>query len=60
METDIFPSWYYGPDEFDRLDVINKMAYEAINPTDETFRNWDYFLFLVQINKDTLLNLTIS
>jgi len=51
METD----WYNGPDEFTRLDAINKMAYEVTNPTDETFRNWDYFLFLVQINKDTLI-----
>ena len=51
----MLPDWINGSDEFDRLDQINKLAYQTTNPTEEDFKNWDYSLFLVQFNKDNLL-----
>jgi hypothetical protein len=44
-----------GPDEIDRLAQINKLAYTTVNPTEEDFYHWEYFLFLVQVNKDNLI-----
>lgn len=44
-----------GPDEFDRLDEINRLAYAAVNPVKEDFEHWEYFLNLVKNTKSNLL-----
>ena len=44
-----------GPDEFDRLDEINRLAYAAVNPVKEDFEHWEYFLRLVKNVKSSLL-----
>jgi hypothetical protein len=51
----MLPDYFYGPDEIDRLGQINRLAWQTENPTEEDFKRWDYFIYLVKFNKDNLL-----